>query len=62
MSPEDRLAAPGMADAGEVINGYSELMLEVFGPERRGVRSAAGVGTMPRNAPRSIEAVIQLKP
>ena len=54
-------AAPGMDQAGEVVNGCSELMLEVFGPEGRGVRSAVGVGTMPRNVPLSIEAVFQLK-
>lgn len=54
-------AAPGMAEASEVINGCSELMIEVFGPEGRGVRSAVGVGTMPRNVPLSIEAVFQLK-
>ena len=54
-------AAPGMAEASEVVNGCSELMLEVFGPDGRGVRSAVGVGTMPRNVPLSIEAVFQLK-
>ena len=54
-------AAPGMMEASEVINGCSELMLEVFGPDGRGVRSAVGVGTMPRNVPLSIEAVFQLK-
>ena len=54
-------AAPGMTEASEVINGCSELMLEVFGPDGRGVRSAVGVGTMPRNVPLSIEAVFQLK-
>ncbi|HJN17020.1 MAG TPA: RidA family protein [Armatimonadota bacterium] len=54
-------AAPGMAEASEVINGCSELMIAVFGPEGRGVRAAVGVGTMPRNVPLSIEAVFQLK-
>ncbi len=54
-------AAPGMDQAGEVINGCSELMLEVFGPDGRGVRSAVGVGTMPRNVPLSVEVVFQLK-
>ena len=52
---------PGMAEASEVMNGCSELMREVFGPDGRGVRSAVGVGTMPRNVPLSIEVVFQLK-
>lgn len=54
-------SAPGMTAASEVVNGCSELMIEVFGTSGRGVRSAVGVSTMPQNVPLSIEAVFHLK-
>jgi len=45
-----------------VINGCSELFLEVWGPEKGvGVRSAVGMGTLPDNIPVEIEAQFLLK-
>ena len=45
----------------QVINGYSELMVEVFGPENGvGTRSAGGVGALPNNMPVEIEAVFEV--
>jgi len=44
-----------------VINGCSELFVEVFGPENGvGVRSAVGVGSLPENVPVEIEAQFEL--
>ena len=52
------------ADFGEhpqVINGYSELMAEVFGPENGvGTRSAIGMGSSPGNIAVEIEAVFEV--
>ena len=52
------------ADFGEhpeVINGYSELMAEVFGPEKGvGTRSAIGMGSLPGNIAVEIEAVFEV--
>ena len=52
------------ADFGEhpqVINGYSELMAEVFGPENGvGTRSAIGMGSLPGNIAVEIEAVFEV--
>ena len=44
-----------------VINGCSELFVEVFGRENGiGVRSAFGVGSLPENVPVEIEAIFEL--
>jgi enamine deaminase RidA (YjgF/YER057c/UK114 family) len=43
-----------------VINGFSELMAEIFGPENGiGVRSAVGM-ILPDNIPVEIEAMFEL--
>ena len=45
-----------------VINGCSELFVEVFGRENGiAVRSAVGVGSLPENVPVEIEAIFELK-
>lgn len=44
-----------------VINGCSELFLEIWGPESGiGVRSAIGVGSLPDNIPVEIEVMFEL--
>ena len=44
-----------------IINGCSELFVDVFGPENGiGVRSAFGVGSLPENVPVEIEAIFEL--
>ena len=44
-----------------VINGFSNLMMEVFGPELGvGARSAVGMATLPMNTPVEVEAVFQI--
>ena len=44
-----------------IINGCSELFVEVFGRENGiGVRSAVGVGSLPENVPVEIEAIFEL--
>lgn len=44
-----------------IINGCSELFVEVFGPDNGiGVRSAVGVGSLPENVPVEIEAIFEL--
>lgn len=46
-----------------VINGCSELLVEVFGRENGiGVRSALGVGSLPENVPVEIEAIFEIIP
>jgi enamine deaminase RidA (YjgF/YER057c/UK114 family) len=44
-----------------VINGCSELFVDVFGRENGiGVRSATGVGSLPENVPVEIEAIFEI--
>lgn len=45
----------------KVLNGFSDLMVEVFGPEiGRHARSAVGVAALPMGAPVEVEAVFQV--
>ena len=45
-----------------IINGCSELFVDIFGHEHGiGVRSAVGVGSLPENVPVEIEAIFELK-
>jgi hypothetical protein len=49
--------APGFHATPPVINGFSDLILSVFGPERgQHSRSAIGVAELPFNIPVEIEA------
>jgi enamine deaminase RidA (YjgF/YER057c/UK114 family) len=43
-------AVPGFADSPKVINGASDLLVEIFGDAGRHVRAAIGVSALPRNA------------
>lgn len=45
-----------------VINGFSDLMVEVFGDKKgKGARSAVGMVSLPGNIPVEVEAIFQLK-
>ena len=44
-----------------VINGFSQLMVDVFGESGRGARSAVGMGSLPGNIPVEVEAIFQIK-
>jgi enamine deaminase RidA (YjgF/YER057c/UK114 family) len=45
-----------------VINGFSELMVEVFGETNgKGARSAVGMGSLPSNIPVEIEAIFEIR-
>ena len=43
-------AIPGFPDSPKVINGASDLFVELFGEAGRHVRAAIGVSALPRNA------------
>ena len=46
----------------QVVNGFSELFAEVFGPDAGvGARSALAANTLPGNIPVEIEIIIELK-
>jgi enamine deaminase RidA (YjgF/YER057c/UK114 family) len=54
-------ATPDFEKQPYIINGCSELFVEVFGRDNGiGVRSAVGVGSLPENVPAEIEAIFEL--
>ena len=56
-------AAPGFAQQPAVINGCSDLILEVFGPDIGAhARSAVGLAELPFRLPVEIEAEVEIIP
>jgi enamine deaminase RidA (YjgF/YER057c/UK114 family) len=46
----------------QVINGFSDLMVDVFGEEAgKGARSAVGMASLPNGIPVEIEAIFQVR-
>jgi len=55
-------SAPGFVRQPAVINGFSELVLEVFGPERGAhARSAVGMAALPFDIPVEIEGEVEIR-
>ncbi len=54
-------AIPTFDQHPQVINGFSDLMVEVFGENGKHARSAVGVGSLPMNIPVEIEMIVELK-
>ncbi len=54
--------APGFNEVPAVINGFSDLILELYGPEAgQHARSAVGMAELPWNIPVEIEAEVVLR-
>jgi enamine deaminase RidA (YjgF/YER057c/UK114 family) len=53
-------AAPDFVDHPKVINGCSDLFVEVFGDRGRHARCAVGMGSLPFNMTVEIEAVVEV--
>ncbi len=46
----------------QVINGFSDLMVEVFGEQAgKGARCAVGMASLPNGIPVEIEAIFQVR-
>ncbi len=54
-------SAPGFAGQPQVVNGASELLIEVFGEDGRHARSAVGVAELPLNAPVEVELIAEIR-
>jgi enamine deaminase RidA (YjgF/YER057c/UK114 family) len=55
-------SAPGFNRQPAVINGFSNLILDAFGPERGAhARSAVGLAELPFNIPVEIEGEVELR-
>ena len=54
-------SAPDFTAQPQVVNGASELLLEIFGEAGKHARSAVGVAALPRNAPVEIELIVEVR-
>ena len=53
-------SAPGFTDGPKVMNGASDLMVEVFGDKGRHARSTVGVSALPADAAVEVEGMFEL--
>jgi enamine deaminase RidA (YjgF/YER057c/UK114 family) len=53
---------PSFGDHPKVINGASDLLVEVLGDKGRHTRSAVGVSSLPLNAAVEIDAILKVSP
>jgi enamine deaminase RidA (YjgF/YER057c/UK114 family) len=54
-------ANPSFTEQPKVINGYSELMVAVFGERGMHARSAVGVASLPWNLACEVETIVQIR-
>jgi enamine deaminase RidA (YjgF/YER057c/UK114 family) len=54
-------SADGFGDQPKVINGFSDLMVEVFGEGGRHARSAVGMAELPMSIPVEIEMILEVE-
>jgi enamine deaminase RidA (YjgF/YER057c/UK114 family) len=54
--------APGFHDNAKVLNGFSDLIVELWGDEGRHARSAPGQGPSPLDVPVIVDAIVAVGP
>ena len=54
-------SAPDFTDHSKVINGCSDLFVEVFGDKGRHARSAVGLAALPSNITVEIEVIVEVE-
>jgi enamine deaminase RidA (YjgF/YER057c/UK114 family) len=54
-------SAEGFGDQPKVINGFSDLMVEIFGENGRHARSAVGMAGLPAGIPVEIEMILEVE-
>jgi enamine deaminase RidA (YjgF/YER057c/UK114 family) len=55
-------SADGFGEQPQVVNGFSDLMVEVFGPDiGKHARSAVGMAGLPGNSPVEVEMVLEFE-
>jgi enamine deaminase RidA (YjgF/YER057c/UK114 family) len=54
-------SAPGFSSQPEVVNGFSDLIIEVYGERGRCARTAIGTSELPRNIPIEVESIVALR-
>ena len=55
-------SAPGFGEQPSVLNGFTDLIVQVYGPERGlSARSAIGVSELPAGIPVEVEAIVAVR-
>lgn len=54
-------AVPSFENHPQVMNGFSDLMVQVFGESGKHARSSVGMGSLPSNIAVEIEMIVELK-
>jgi enamine deaminase RidA (YjgF/YER057c/UK114 family) len=54
-------AVDGFTEHATVINGFSDVVLDLYGPERLAARTSVGVPHLPFDMPVEVDAVIGLR-
>ncbi|MCL6275104.1 RidA family protein [Muricauda sp. 2012CJ35-5] len=54
-------ADPEFTDHPKVVNGFSDLMVEVFGEKGKHARAAVGMGSLPTNIAVEIEMIVEVE-
>ncbi len=55
-------APPGYGDGPAVVNGASQLFIDLWGDAGRHARTAVNVASLPANALIEVEAIVELTP
>lgn len=53
-------AVPGFTDHPKVVNGYSDLMVAVFGEKGKHARAAVGMGSLPSEIAVEVEMIVEV--
>lgn len=54
-------ATPNFTDHPKVVNGFSDLMVQVFGDKGKHARAAVGMGSLPTNIAVEIEMIVEVE-
>ncbi|MEW5976473.1 MAG: RidA family protein [Acidobacteriota bacterium] len=54
-------STPSFTDQPKVINGFSDLMVEIFGPRGKHARAAVGMAALPMNIAVEIEMIVEVE-
>ncbi|WP_077215323.1 RidA family protein [Bacillus dakarensis] len=55
-------SAPGFTDQPKVLNGSSDLLVQVFGEKGKHARSAVGMAELPLNNAVEVEMIVEIDP
>lgn len=55
-------SAPDFTQQPRVVNGFSDTLIELFGDQGRGARSAVGVASLPNNWAVEVEVILEITP